>query len=88
MYVFVRRPLTYIDLNMVRAGAVAHPSEWEFGGYAEVQAAWGKRSISSITDYIALMELTGTDSIDALLDFRRELVDVRLGSDQAMVLIV
>jgi REP element-mobilizing transposase RayT len=30
--------LTYIDLNMVRAGVVAHPSEWQVGGYAEMPA--------------------------------------------------
>jgi REP element-mobilizing transposase RayT len=28
--------LVYIDLNMVRAGAVQHPSEWPFGGYNEI----------------------------------------------------
>ena len=27
----------YIDLNMVRAGAVDHPCEWKFGGYHEIQ---------------------------------------------------
>lgn len=30
------RCLVYIDLNMVRAGAVQHPSEWHFGGYNEI----------------------------------------------------
>ena len=29
--------LVYIDLNMVRAGVVAHPSEWAFCGYNEIQ---------------------------------------------------
>ncbi len=29
--------LVYIDLNMVRAGVVDHPKEWEFGGYHEIQ---------------------------------------------------
>ncbi len=29
--------LAYIDLNMVRAGVVQHPSEWKFGGYTEIQ---------------------------------------------------
>ena len=29
--------LVYIDLNMVRAGVVRHPSEWPFGGYNEIQ---------------------------------------------------
>lgn len=32
------RCLVYIDLNMVRAGAVEHPSEWAFCGYNEIQA--------------------------------------------------
>lgn len=31
------RCLVYIDLNMVRAGAVAHPSRWEVSGYNEIQ---------------------------------------------------
>jgi putative transposase len=29
----LQRCLTYIDLNMVRAGAVKHPEEWGQGGY-------------------------------------------------------
>ena len=35
----LRRCLTYIDLNMVRAGAVGHPQEqeWECCGYREIQ---------------------------------------------------
>lgn len=31
------RCLTYIDLNMVRAGVVSHPAEWESSGYNEIQ---------------------------------------------------
>ena len=30
------RCLVYIDLNMVRAGVVQHPSEWAHGGYNEI----------------------------------------------------
>ena len=33
----LRRCLVYIDLNMVRAGAVKHPSEWAHCGYSEIQ---------------------------------------------------
>jgi len=29
-------PISYIDLNMVHAGVVKHPSEWEFNGYNEI----------------------------------------------------
>jgi REP element-mobilizing transposase RayT len=31
------RCLVYIDLNMVRAGVVDHPSEWEMSGFNEIQ---------------------------------------------------
>lgn len=31
------RCLVYVDLNMVRAGVVAHPSEWKWSGYHEIQ---------------------------------------------------
>lgn len=31
------RCLLYIDLNMVRAGVVNHPTEWEVSGYNEIQ---------------------------------------------------
>ena len=33
------RCMTYIDLNMVRAGAVDHPRQWGESGYAEIQRA-------------------------------------------------
>ena len=29
--------LVYIDLNMVRAGKVTHPSQWKQSGYNEIQ---------------------------------------------------
>lgn len=31
------RCLVYMDLNMVRAGVVCHPSEWDMNGYNEIQ---------------------------------------------------
>jgi putative transposase len=33
----LHRCLVYIDLNMVRAGAVRHPSDWVHAGYGEIQ---------------------------------------------------
>jgi len=32
------RCLSYIDMNMVRAGVVSHPSEWIHGGYPEIES--------------------------------------------------
>ena len=55
--------LTYIDLNMVRAGVVAHPSQWTSCGYAEIQKP---RERYSIIDHEVLMDLLGIPSINAL----------------------
>lgn len=33
----LHRCLVYIDLNMVRAGAVSHPEEWSHSGFREIQ---------------------------------------------------
>jgi REP element-mobilizing transposase RayT len=67
--------LTYIDLNMVRAGVVSHPCEWEFGGYAEMMT---ERERSPITDFDALMELSGAESSEAMLRLRSQWVEEAL----------
>jgi len=43
--------IVYIDLNMVRAGVVNHPSEWKFSGFNEIQRP---RRRYSIIDYKSL----------------------------------
>ena len=48
--------MLYIDLNMVRAGVVGHPSEWAFCGYNEIQSPPQRYSI---IDRKRLMELVG-----------------------------
>lgn len=40
--------LVYIDLNMVRAGAVIHPSQWNYGGYHEIFAETQQLNIINI----------------------------------------
>jgi len=55
--------LTYIDLNMVRAGVVAHPSEWPSSGYAELRQP---RERYSIIDHRTLMDLLKIPSIEEL----------------------
>jgi hypothetical protein len=39
------RCLVYVDLNMVRAGVVAHPSKWPHAGYNEIQCPKRKNVI-------------------------------------------
>ena len=46
--------LVYIDLNMVRAGVVAHPSRWRVSGYNEIQSPPGRYRIIDLDALIAL----------------------------------
>jgi putative transposase len=55
------RCIVYIDLNMVRAGVVQHPSEWVYSGYSEIQKP---RYKCSLIDHEILRKLAGFDSHD------------------------
>lgn len=55
------RCCAYIDLNMVRAGVVDHPSKWPFCGYNEIQKP---RRKNVLIDYNKFMEVLGTDVYD------------------------
>lgn len=57
------RCMTYIDLNMVRAGAVNHPSEWEESGYAEL---FSPRQRYGLVDRRALMKLLNIGTLEQL----------------------
>jgi putative transposase len=55
------RCCAYIDLNMVRAGVVDHPSQWLHSGYNEIQRP---RRKNVLIDYGKVMELLGADNYD------------------------
>lgn len=55
--------LSYVDLNMVRAGVVGHPSEWGESGYCEIQRLPRRYRI---IDTSMLCTLTGCDTPEAL----------------------
>ncbi len=61
--------LCYVDLNMVRAGAVSHPTEWNWCGYNELI---GKRARFRILDTDRLLESL---EIDDLQKFRTNYID-------------
>ncbi len=67
--------LTYIDLNMVRAGRVAHPSQWPTCGYHEIQEP---RQRYSIIDHQVLMDLLSISSIELLQQEHKRWVDEAL----------
>jgi REP element-mobilizing transposase RayT len=69
------RCLVYIDLNMVRAGVVRHPSEWAFGGYTEIQ---NPKQRYSIVNRGQLMNLLGIKDDDRMMEVHRQWVDTIL----------
>jgi putative transposase len=52
--------LFYLDMNMVRAGVVSHPSEWQYGGYQEL---CGNRKRYHIIDQSRLLNTLFQDDI-------------------------
>jgi len=64
--------IVYIDLNMVRAGVVTHPSEWDFGGYNEIQQP---RERYALIDYNRLMDFLHISTIDQLRDSHKKWVE-------------
>ena len=64
--------MIYIDLNMVRAGVVSHPSQWPFCGYYELMA---QRKRYSIINRKELMRVLDISDEPALVGMRRNWVD-------------
>ena len=50
------RCMAYIDLNMVRAGAVEHPSEWRESGFCELQRLPQRYRIIDTSELCRLLE--------------------------------
>jgi len=73
--------MIYIDMNMVRAGVVKHPSEWPLSGYSEIQAP---RERYSILDYEELQKLLNFRSMEDLAKAHRGWVeDAVLSGDRS-----
>ena len=70
------RCLVYIDLNLVRAGVVRHPSEWPYSGYNEIQKP---RRKCRLIAYDQLRGLLGFETYDQLTSAHRSWVDEALG---------
>jgi putative transposase len=66
------RCLVYIDLNMVRAGVVDHPSQWAFGGYNEIQSP---RRKCTLIAYERLRALSGFDTYDSFAQAHKRWVE-------------
>jgi putative transposase len=63
--IHLSRCVLYLDMNMVRAGVVAHPRQWRFGGYQEIS---GVRQRYRVIDQPRLQQLLDMPDVAA---FRR-----------------
>ena len=57
------RCMVYVDLNMVRAGVVTHPSEWPFCGYNEVQNPPKRYGLVDIEELRELINVRNTGEL-------------------------
>ena len=77
---YLRKCITYIDLNMVCAGAVEHPTQWEFCGYNEIQ---NPRKRKGIIDFDRLMGLLGFENYDDLKEAHYKWVESEIQTDNS-----
>jgi putative transposase len=66
------RCMAYIDLNIIQAGVVQHPSEWELGGYTEIQ---NSKQRYTVTNRRELGNLLGIKKDTHLLESHRQWVE-------------
>ena len=69
------RCMVYVDLNMVRAGVVKHPSEWLYSGYNELQKP---RRKCSLIEHDRVKYLTGFDNSNEFRTAHKYWVDETL----------
>jgi putative transposase len=77
---YLRQCISYIDMNMVRAGVVKHPSSWKFCGYNEIQSP---RKRKGIIDFDRLMELLGFENYAELKGAHFKWVESKLQADSS-----
>jgi putative transposase len=71
--------ISYIDLNIVRAGVVSHPTEWPFSGFYEIQ---NERKKFNRIDKKRLMKIFGfVDEIE-LRENRKNVIDEALRTER------
>ena len=68
----LRRCMVYMDMNMVRAGAVEHPGQWECCGYREIQ---NPPCRYARIDRALLARLLELQSADRVADWQRRVAE-------------
>jgi len=72
------RCMFYIDLNMLRAGVVAHPCEWEWGTWAEHS---GDRRRYRIVDREVLLNRLEVSSWESFVRWYRQTIDIMVADE-------
>lgn len=75
---YLARCLIYIDMNMVRAGVVAHPAQWKHSAHHEIQSP-PKRY--RIIDRISLASLLGLKDVKHLHIYHQAWIDDALSTN-------
>ena len=78
---YLARCMVYIDMNMVRAGAVKEPGEWRYCGYCEIQ---NPKERYGLIDYGRLTELLNVGGIEELQERSRERVEEALLGEKSV----
>jgi len=60
---YLTKCMVYIDMNMVRAGAVKDPKEWPFCGYNEIQKPKERYGIIDYRTLIALLHMRNIEEL-------------------------
>ncbi|MFT5172110.1 MAG: putative transposase [Gammaproteobacteria bacterium] len=60
---YLRQCLLYIDLNMVRAAAVDHPSAWRHSGYIEIQSPKSRYRIIDLERLAQLLQVASVEQL-------------------------
>lgn len=71
------RCLVYIDLNMVRAGVVSHPSEWKWGGFHEIR---NPKTRYRLIDHDMLKRFLNIEKQDELVKTHQGWIDSQLSA--------
>jgi REP element-mobilizing transposase RayT len=69
------RCIVYVDLNMVRAGVVSHPSQWKWGGSHEIQ---NPKTRYRLIDHDMLKRFLNIEDQDELVKIHQGWIDSQL----------
>lgn len=64
---YFARCMVYIDLNMVRAGAVSHPGQWEVSGFREIQRPPNRYRIIDLEELQRSLGIDGLERAQQIL---------------------